>query len=395
MIPIKEAYELLEIGEDQFKDGAQPSVIYIKKAFKKMALLYHPDKNKSPDAEEKFKRILKAYETLIHSRTQGYHSNGGDDAEEEGENYERYFGYFFRRNDASENNSAHFETNFDDLLEKLFQGLDDDLADEEEDDDYLRGVTPEDETALVASRAKIWEEEDAKSDKERRKRYFCGKDYMKINTIEDWPTYLTTHKVAPLPRAEGRVACNDEIARKLAIISGSVAHIEADAILSSVNEWLYMGGGVDGYVRRNAGPKIEQELRLCGSLAVGTCVITRGYDLPAKYVIHGCGPCGPRPKQLAMCYKHALDLAVRHNIRTIGMCGISAGNNGYPLNESARVAIKTVRRWLEIGNNKTKIDKIVFACYMDYEVKVYEKWMQKYFPTSHLLEQAKREITSK
>ena len=92
------------------------------------------------------------------------------------------------------------------------------------------------------------------------------------------------------------------------------------------------------------------------------------------------------------------------------MCGISAGNNGFPLNEATRVALKTVRKWLERGENRAKVDKIVFVCYQKYEVKEYlflflfdkfcnlifvgyEKWMQKYFPTSQLcLEEPRQEL---
>jgi len=188
------------------------------------------------------------------------------------------------------------------------------------------------------------------------------------------------------------VECDDVIATKVGLVYGSVAFFEADAILSSVNESLSRGGGVDGAVRRAAGSKIETELALSGGISCGECIITRGYRLPAKYVLHSCGPVGRRPKSLARCYKTALDVAVHHKLRTIGLCGLSSGNNGYPLTEAIRVSIKTVRRWLEQNDNKEKIDKIVFVCFETFEVKLYEQWMQKYFPSSKFLDGATREL---
>jgi len=389
-LTLAEAYDELGLGGD----GHQPSVTSVKQAFKRLALLYHPDKNKTKDGEEKFKKVLRAYETILQART----TRGGDAAAgggmgRDGADFSSFYEYYFNHANGPDE-SVPFEQKFDDLLQKLFAGFSEEEEKEEESEENCDlGFGPQ--GALVESRAGAWAKEEEKSDEERRKSYFCGTDYVNINTVENWPTYIATNKIAQLPLSEARVACDDKIAQKVAVLHHSVAFIEADAILNSVSEHLMRGGGADGAIRRSAGDKIEWELSLCGYVAAGSCVITRGYRLPAKYVIHCCGPVGGGPKRLALCYKNALDLAVRHKIRTIAMCGISAGNNCYPLNESARVALKTVRRWMEVGNNADKLDKVLFVCYYGHERKAYEHWMQKYFPVQAFLAEPVRELEHK
>lgn len=107
----------------------------------------------------------------------------------------------------------------------------------------------------------------------------------------------------------------------------------------------------------------------------------KGYCLPAKYIIHACGPVGKRPRHLSSCYSKALDVAVAHGIRTIAFPCISTGAYCYPLESATNVALQTVRHWLDTGDNHTKIDLIIFGCFQLREKSAYEKWMQWYFPT--------------
>lgn len=110
-----------------------------------------------------------------------------------------------------------------------------------------------------------------------------------------------------------------------------------------------------------------------------------GYCLPAKYIIHACGPIGQRPRHLSSCYSRALDVAVEHGIRTIAFPCISTGAYCYPLESAANVALQTVRHWLETDDHLSKIDLIIFGCFLEKEKLIYEKWMQWYFPSVELL----------
>ena len=142
------------------------------------------------------------------------------------------------------------------------------------------------------------------------------------------------------------------MAGRMTVVQGDITKQEVDAIVNAANESLRGGGGVDGAIHRAAGPELLEECRKIGGCPTGEARITKGYRLPARYVIHTVGPVwqgGDRgePEKLAACYRNSLKLAAEHGVRTIAFPGISTGVYGYPLEEATRLAMRTVKECLD------------------------------------------------
>jgi O-acetyl-ADP-ribose deacetylase (regulator of RNase III) len=140
------------------------------------------------------------------------------------------------------------------------------------------------------------------------------------------------------------------------------------------------GGGIDGAIHSAAGKDLYAECSTLGGAETGQTKITRGYNLPAKYVLHTVGPVGRDPQKLKSCYSTVLQLVKKHKIKTVAICGISTGIYGYPLYAASHVALKTVREWLEDKDNRKKVDVIIMCTYLDKEMVCYQKLMNYYFP---------------
>ncbi len=162
---------------------------------------------------------------------------------------------------------------------------------------------------------------------------------------------------------------------RVQIAQGDITELRMDAIVNAANNSLLGGGGVDGAIHRAAGPELLEECRTLGGCPTGEAKITRGYRLPAEWVIHTVGPIwdgGSRgePELLASCYRNSFALVAQHNIKTVAFPAVSAGVYGYPMAQAALVAVTETSRFLQ---NDTSVEKVVFACFNQHAHDAYTK----------------------
>ncbi len=163
------------------------------------------------------------------------------------------------------------------------------------------------------------------------------------------------------------------------ILRADITALSCDAIVNAANQSLLGGGGVDGAIHRAAGPELLRECRTLGGCRTGEAKITKGYRLPAKFVIHTVGPVySGAPDDaplLADCYRNSLNLARENGVHTIAFPAISTGVYGYPLREATKVAVDTVRKWLE--DNRDYLMDVTFCCFDDRTRGAYEEYEKK------------------
>ena len=159
------------------------------------------------------------------------------------------------------------------------------------------------------------------------------------------------------------------------ILSSDITTLHCDAIVNAANRSLLGGGGVDGAIHRAAGPELLEDCRGLHGCRTGEAKITKGYRLPAKFVIHTVGPVySGAPGDavlLASCYRNSLDLARENGVRTIAFPAISTGVYGYPVREATEIAVNTVQKWL-MDNSDYPMD-VTFCCFDEWTRKVYEE----------------------
>jgi O-acetyl-ADP-ribose deacetylase (regulator of RNase III) len=151
-----------------------------------------------------------------------------------------------------------------------------------------------------------------------------------------------------------------------------------DAVVNAANAMLKPGGGVAGAIHRAAGPELEKECRNLAPIKPGEAVITKGYKLPNKFVIHCLGPVygvdHPEEELLSRCYKNALELAEKNKIESIAFPAISTGAFGYPVRDAAEVAFKTI---LSMVDNLKHVKRIRFVLYAEKDLKIHEEVLKK------------------
>ena len=152
---------------------------------------------------------------------------------------------------------------------------------------------------------------------------------------------------------------------RIAVVEGDITRQQVGAIVNAANTTLLGGGGVDGAIHRAAGPELLEECRALGGCATGQAKITKGYGLPAKFVIHTVGPVwrdGSRGEDelLASCYRSCFALIEQHGIRTVAFPSISTGAYGFPMERAARIAVTETKKFLE-GN--TALEQVLLVCF--------------------------------
>jgi len=141
-------------------------------------------------------------------------------------------------------------------------------------------------------------------------------------------------------------------AARIELVQGDITKEKVDAIVNAANNSLLGGGGVDGAIHRAGGPAILGECRKLGGCATGDAKITTGGNLPARYVIHTVGPVyrdgtHGEPELLAGCHRRSLEVALENGVKTVAFPAISCGVYGYPIEEAAAIALRTVKEFLE------------------------------------------------
>lgn len=158
-------------------------------------------------------------------------------------------------------------------------------------------------------------------------------------------------------------------------IQDDITRLMVDAIVNAANNSLLGGGGVDGAIHRAAGPELLAECRRLNGCDTGCAKMTKGYRLPARYVIHAVGPVWRdgkhgEPDLLAGCYRNSLRLAAEKGLASIAFPGIGTGAYRYPKEAAARVAVREVRAFIE---NDFRLRKIIFCCFNANDLAIYRK----------------------
>jgi len=173
---------------------------------------------------------------------------------------------------------------------------------------------------------------------------------------------------------------------KIEILQADITKLAVDAIVNAANNTLCGGGGVDGAIHQAAGKKLLSECRTLKGCATGHAKLTKGYDLPATYVIHTVGPIwygGHKNEEelLASCYRESIKIANEHNVKTIAFPAISCGAYKFPIEKACEIAIREVIK----SAKDTSIDQVIFACFENNIANKLQDYLTKYQITTEVL----------
>lgn len=169
------------------------------------------------------------------------------------------------------------------------------------------------------------------------------------------------------------------MSKQIVIIQGDITQLKVDAIVNAANSSLLGGGGVDGAIHRAAGWELLEECRQLQGCETGDAKITKGYNLPAKWVIHTVGPVWEggnygEDELLASCYRHSLALAEQYQIKTIAFPAISTGVYRFPIERASKMAITEVKKFLQ---NHKSLEQVIFVCFSQNAYDSYQRVMQE------------------
>ena len=162
---------------------------------------------------------------------------------------------------------------------------------------------------------------------------------------------------------------------RIEALRGNITELHVDAIVNAANTTLLGGGGVDGAIHRAAGLELVAECQTLGGCRPAEAKITRGYRLPARFVIHTVGPVWRggkhgEPETLANCYRNSLQVALENRIKTIAFPAISCGAYGYPVEEAAQIALETTRKFLATSD---EVEKVIFVLWDEDTHEIYRR----------------------
>ena len=162
---------------------------------------------------------------------------------------------------------------------------------------------------------------------------------------------------------------------RIELYKGDITKLEVDAIVNAANKSLLGGGGVDGAIHRAAGTQLLEACKLLNGCETGDAKMTKGYNLPAKHIIHAVGPVwnggeSNEPELLASCYKKSLKLASENQLKTIAFPNISTGVYGFPKEKAAEIAIETVKDFLASDD---MIEQVTFTVFDEENYTIYQK----------------------
>jgi len=172
---------------------------------------------------------------------------------------------------------------------------------------------------------------------------------------------------------------------KIDLARGDITIQKVDAIVNAANNSLLGGGGVDGAIHRAAGPGLLEECRQLSGCATGSAKVTKGYNLPAKWVIHTVGPVWQggdhdEDRLLVSCYRSCLKLGKELNIRSIAFPSISTGAYGFPVDRASRIALGQIEGFLRHNNVP---ERVVIVCFDAHTYQTYLRLMQELSDTEH------------